>query len=262
MNRCQLCQCQWVLLILSRNHPSSSIIGPPSVFLSIQPKNHKTPPRRPWPDPESTTEPFTSQKPSTDQHRRNRLRVYLLTVTGMDMEYAPTPTAALFFPPPFPTSPKAVDLSPLEFILALLAIITIPILIYAFFFTIKFPGFSRRSSGRFSHDSGARGGTGEEDTLSGLKFKKDADAHIGGECPVCLSTFVEGEEIRQLSACKHAFHTSCIDPWLSSHSNCPICRAVVVVKLQSSTTSAAAARTRGGGDTDHHQGLPDAAFLV
>ncbi|XP_068667721.1 RING-H2 finger protein ATL52-like [Aristolochia californica] len=49
------------------------------------------------------------------------------------------------------------------------------------------------------------------------------------ECSVCLSVFVEGEDIRQMPKCKHLFHADCIDMWLYSHSNCPICRADVLV---------------------------------
>ncbi|XP_058099152.1 RING-H2 finger protein ATL1-like [Magnolia sinica] len=48
------------------------------------------------------------------------------------------------------------------------------------------------------------------------------------ECSVCLSVFMEGEEIRQLPECKHYFHVDCIDMWLYSHSNCPLCRANLV----------------------------------
>lgn len=47
------------------------------------------------------------------------------------------------------------------------------------------------------------------------------------ECAVCLSAFEEGEEVRQLPICKHSFHAPCIDMWLYSHMNCPICRSPV-----------------------------------
>uniref|UniRef100_A0A7N0VGS1 RING-type E3 ubiquitin transferase n=1 Tax=Kalanchoe fedtschenkoi TaxID=63787 RepID=A0A7N0VGS1_KALFE len=47
----------------------------------------------------------------------------------------------------------------------------------------------------------------------------------GTECSVCLSEFEEGEKLRLLPKCSHAFHLPCIDMWLESHSNCPLCRA-------------------------------------
>ncbi|KAK9164143.1 hypothetical protein Syun_005045 [Stephania yunnanensis] len=48
------------------------------------------------------------------------------------------------------------------------------------------------------------------------------------DCSVCLSEFQEGENVRLLPKCSHAFHLPCIDTWLKSHSNCPLCRANVV----------------------------------
>ncbi|XP_054785858.1 RING-H2 finger protein ATL5-like [Prosopis cineraria] len=47
------------------------------------------------------------------------------------------------------------------------------------------------------------------------------------ECAVCLSEFQEDEDGRLLPNCNHCFHTYCIDTWFRSHSNCPICRALV-----------------------------------
>lgn len=44
-------------------------------------------------------------------------------------------------------------------------------------------------------------------------------------CAVCLGDFKEGEQVRVLPECLHLFHVPCIDMWLSSHSNCPLCRA-------------------------------------
>ncbi|XP_057430315.1 RING-H2 finger protein ATL16-like [Lotus japonicus] len=49
------------------------------------------------------------------------------------------------------------------------------------------------------------------------------------ECPVCLSVYEEGEEVRKLPRCKHSFHAPCIDMWLYSHFDCPICRTPVAV---------------------------------
>jgi hypothetical protein len=40
-----------------------------------------------------------------------------------------------------------------------------------------------------------------------------------------LSEFKDGEEGEVLPECLHTFHACCIDMWLFSHSNCPLCRA-------------------------------------
>ncbi|KAL0701544.1 hypothetical protein Bca4012_057666 [Brassica carinata] len=49
------------------------------------------------------------------------------------------------------------------------------------------------------------------------------------DCPVCLSEFEESETLRLLPKCNHAFHISCIDTWLRSHTNCPLCRAGIAI---------------------------------
>ncbi|CAM0903090.1 unnamed protein product [Alopecurus aequalis] len=45
------------------------------------------------------------------------------------------------------------------------------------------------------------------------------------DCSVCLGEFHDGESLRLLPKCSHAFHQQCIDTWLKSHSNCPLCRS-------------------------------------
>ncbi|KAI9125266.1 hypothetical protein K1719_003882 [Acacia pycnantha] len=60
------------------------------------------------------------------------------------------------------------------------------------------------------------------------KYKKKIDGDGDGlevTCAVCLGDFEEGEEVRTLPECLHFFHVPCIDTWLLSHPNCPVCRA-------------------------------------
>ncbi|PKU66706.1 RING-H2 finger protein ATL16-like [Dendrobium catenatum] len=47
------------------------------------------------------------------------------------------------------------------------------------------------------------------------------------ECSVCLNEFQEEERIRMLPNCFHVFHIDCIDTWLQTHKNCPICRSEI-----------------------------------
>ncbi|TKY71491.1 RING-H2 finger protein ATL54 [Spatholobus suberectus] len=63
------------------------------------------------------------------------------------------------------------------------------------------------------------------------KYKKGEGLIEGTECAVCLSEFQEDENLRLLPKCHHAFHLPCIDTWLRSHTNCPMCRAPIVSDL-------------------------------
>ncbi|KAJ3689367.1 hypothetical protein LUZ61_018531 [Rhynchospora tenuis] len=47
------------------------------------------------------------------------------------------------------------------------------------------------------------------------------------ECAVCINEFQEGEKIRLLPNCFHVFHLDCIDVWLQSNANCPLCRSAI-----------------------------------
>ncbi|BBH03315.1 Zinc finger, C3HC4 type RING finger family protein [Prunus dulcis] len=43
------------------------------------------------------------------------------------------------------------------------------------------------------------------------------------ECCICLSSYDDGVELRQLP-CGHHFHCSCIDKWLYINATCPLCK--------------------------------------
>ncbi|CAH2078721.1 unnamed protein product [Thlaspi arvense] len=51
----------------------------------------------------------------------------------------------------------------------------------------------------------------------------------GMDCSICLGEFNEDESLRLLPKCNHIFHVVCIDRWLKSHSNCPLCRSKIIV---------------------------------
>ncbi|KAL0743532.1 hypothetical protein Bca4012_085045 [Brassica carinata] len=58
------------------------------------------------------------------------------------------------------------------------------------------------------------------------------------DCAVCLLEFEEGDYVRTLPLCFHAFHLECIDEWLRSHPNCPLCRTAILRSGVVATTSA------------------------
>jgi len=68
-------------------------------------------------------------------------------------------------------------------------------------------------------------------------FEHKAEKTEELECVVCLSVIEEGEIGRRLPKCGHAFHVECIDMWFTSHCNCPICRAPILVSDDSPSAS-------------------------
>ena len=48
---------------------------------------------------------------------------------------------------------------------------------------------------------------------------------LPSQCAICMSDFCEAEELKVLPCSElHAFHTKCIQRWLTTHSTCPLCR--------------------------------------
>ncbi|XP_059626978.1 RING-H2 finger protein ATL16-like [Cornus florida] len=62
------------------------------------------------------------------------------------------------------------------------------------------------------------------------QFKKKNEEELSQsntECAVCLGEFEEGECLKHLPNCSHAFHVPCIDTWFQNHSTCPLCRSQI-----------------------------------
>merc|ERR1712150_286981 len=58
-------------------------------------------------------------------------------------------------------------------------------------------------------------------------------------CSICLSEFVDGEEImhtKEEKSCNHRFHKSCLLEWLDAHSLCPMCRFEMVTEKELAET--------------------------
>lgn len=75
-------------------------------------------------------------------------------------------------------------------------------------------------------------------SITVCKYKKNDGLVDVTDCSVCLNEFQDDESIRLLPKCSHAFHLPCIDTWLKSHSNCPLCRATIFAFNASSSSAA------------------------
>ncbi|KAG8391402.1 hypothetical protein BUALT_Bualt01G0183900 [Buddleja alternifolia] len=148
----------------------------------------------------------------------------------------------LIFPPPPPSDDDSTPFSPL--IIAIIGVLASAFLLVSYY-TIVTRYCKRRnddhpnaaleseeSRDHLSRDQMPVGATGLDEALIKMitvcKYKKDEGLIDGTECAVCLSEFQENESLRLLPKCNHAFHLPCIDTWLKSQSNCPLCRANVL----------------------------------
>ena len=72
-------------------------------------------------------------------------------------------------------------------------------------------------------------------------------ANPGDSCAICLDTLEDDDDVRGLT-CGHAFHASCLDPWLTSRrACCPLCKADYYVPKPRAEGEAAADAERHAG---------------
>ncbi|KAF8659484.1 hypothetical protein HU200_058449 [Digitaria exilis] len=70
----------------------------------------------------------------------------------------------------------------------------------------------------------------EVEAIPAFEYRRKVGAP-GVQCAVCINVVRDGETVRRLPACGHAFHTPCVDGWLRAHATCPMCRADVKPKV-------------------------------
>jgi E3 ubiquitin-protein ligase ATL41 len=85
---------------------------------------------------------------------------------------------------------------------------------------LRLRSISRISSSRRGLDASALA------ALPVTAYRKEAGA-AGADCAVCLSELADGDKVRELPSCGHAFHVECVDAWLRTRTTCPLCRAEV-----------------------------------
>ncbi|XP_022738172.1 E3 ubiquitin-protein ligase Os04g0590900-like [Durio zibethinus] len=163
--------------------------------------------------------------------------------------YCPQWCYIIFPPPPpieFPDDDSGPNFSPL--VIAILGILASAFLLVSYYTIIsKYcgnPDSTRRrenpdtsevledNHNPSTHEPWQTSTTGLDEALiksiTVCKYKKGDCLIEGTDCSVCLSEFQEDDSLRLLPKCSHAFHVHCIDTWLRSHSNCPLCRANII----------------------------------
>ena len=76
-----------------------------------------------------------------------------------------------------------------------------------------------------SHESTGQDEDMDDDDQIQTAVPAELLANPGDSCAICLDTLDDEDDVRGLT-CGHAFHASCIDPWLTGRrACCPLCKA-------------------------------------
>ena len=47
------------------------------------------------------------------------------------------------------------------------------------------------------------------------------------KCGICMDSFNDGEKINKLLSCQHIFHIDCLNQWIQTNKNCPLCDTLI-----------------------------------
>lgn len=63
-----------------------------------------------------------------------------------------------------------------------------------------------------------------DEITAGTSLRQAVRTDEQENCAICQDHYTEGQAIRVLNQCQHAFHKGCIDPWFERNVHCPVCR--------------------------------------
>ena len=58
--------------------------------------------------------------------------------------------------------------------------------------------------------------------------EENKEIYTQEECSICNVNYREGDIIRKFDKCPHYFHYKCIDRWLNTNKNCPVCTVNII----------------------------------
>uniref|UniRef100_A0A8D0KGW8 Ring finger protein 130 n=1 Tax=Salvator merianae TaxID=96440 RepID=A0A8D0KGW8_SALMN len=108
-----------------------------------------------------------------------------------------------------------------------LMIISSAWLIFYFIQKIRYTSARDRNQRRLG--DAAKKAVGKLTTRTVKKGDKETDPDFD-HCAVCIESYKQNDVVRVLP-CKHVFHKTCVDPWLSEHCTCPMCKLNILKAL-------------------------------
>ncbi|KAL3642462.1 hypothetical protein CASFOL_013277 [Castilleja foliolosa] len=81
------------------------------------------------------------------------------------------------------------------------------------------------------------------DALPVFYYKDIVGSKEPFDCAVCLCGFSDGDKLKSIPNCNHAFHVHCIETCLLSNSTCPLCRRLIGNNNNNNNSSSNSNRT-------------------
>ncbi|XP_069055616.1 E3 ubiquitin-protein ligase RNF130 isoform X4 [Pleurodeles waltl] len=128
------------------------------------------------------------------------------------------------------TSSKTFSRGSLVFVsisFIVLMIISSAWLIFYFIQKIRYTSARDRNQRRLG--DAAKKAIGKLTTRTVRKGDKETNPDFD-HCAVCIESYKQNDVVRVLP-CKHVFHKGCVDPWLSEHCTCPMCKLNILKAL-------------------------------